>query len=548
VAHPEFPCLGRRSVFRRDAATLVVLDDLADTGDGGSLDTLGAALAQYADEVDPEGDLVSFVACFRGPVADEERDFEALLWGALQHLHDNDDAPWADGVAADPETPTSPSASPARPSSWSACTPTPRGWPAEPPCPRWSSTCTRSFERMRGDGRYQRTARHDPSSDPTSRASRTRWSATTARPRRHGSTPVAPVRPLDPTLRGRPGQRCRTGGRKPRLRRDGDRPAEQPVKPGPHALPAPGRAADARTAHPTNPGDGWTRIAPQSWRGRPSWLPADRSPCSTPVASRVSDLLPRGGRPRRGVFSVGPHHRLRQQHLRLDRLAARGRTGRASLARSSTTRWACTTSRSPRAARRPSTCSTPTSGRSAPLLLRQPLRGPRPLRCRPRPDRHHPQRLHGRMDRRPRRAALRPPADPEPGDTRCTIEARLPVDRRGWTACVGREVVTSGAARPSTGRSSGPPPAERTHPAVRGGPGFVSTPDRARCRDRRAGSLLDPLPAVTGPGGARRVGTGSFVEVTPCSSAFIPPGRAVAILGGVAASLGLVPSGRCSRS
>ena len=41
VAHPEFPCLGARSVFRRDAATLVVLDDLADTSPGGSLDTLG---------------------------------------------------------------------------------------------------------------------------------------------------------------------------------------------------------------------------------------------------------------------------------------------------------------------------------------------------------------------------------------------------------------------------------------------------------------------------------------------------------------------------
>ncbi len=105
VAHPEFPCLGARSVFRRDAATLVVLDDLTDTTPGGSLDTLGATLAQYAHEVDAEGDLVSFVACFRGPVPDEERDFEALLWGALQHLHDHDDAPWAAEVAADPDNP-----------------------------------------------------------------------------------------------------------------------------------------------------------------------------------------------------------------------------------------------------------------------------------------------------------------------------------------------------------------------------------------------------------------------------------------------------------
>lgn len=105
VAHPEFPCLGARSVFRRDAATLVVLDDLGDTAPGGSLDDLAAALARYADEVDPEGELVSFVACFRGPVPPDEEGFEALLWGALQHLHDADDAPWADDVEADPENP-----------------------------------------------------------------------------------------------------------------------------------------------------------------------------------------------------------------------------------------------------------------------------------------------------------------------------------------------------------------------------------------------------------------------------------------------------------
>ena len=79
VAHPEYPCLGARSVFRRDAATLVVLDDLGDTSPGGSLDTLGAVLAQYAHEVDADGDLVSFVACFRGPVPDDERGFESLL-------------------------------------------------------------------------------------------------------------------------------------------------------------------------------------------------------------------------------------------------------------------------------------------------------------------------------------------------------------------------------------------------------------------------------------------------------------------------------------
>ncbi|MEO7234920.1 MAG: guanitoxin biosynthesis heme-dependent pre-guanitoxin N-hydroxylase GntA, partial [Lapillicoccus sp.] len=42
---------------------------------------------------------------FRGPVPEAERDFEALLWSALQHLHDNDETAWAGGVASDPDSP-----------------------------------------------------------------------------------------------------------------------------------------------------------------------------------------------------------------------------------------------------------------------------------------------------------------------------------------------------------------------------------------------------------------------------------------------------------
>jgi FPC/CPF motif-containing protein YcgG len=105
VAHPEYPCLGARSVFRREAVTAVVLDDLSDGSPGGSLDQLGAALRRYVLDVDADGDLVSFVACFRAPAIDDERSFEAALWAALQHLHDHDDHPWAPGVAADPGNP-----------------------------------------------------------------------------------------------------------------------------------------------------------------------------------------------------------------------------------------------------------------------------------------------------------------------------------------------------------------------------------------------------------------------------------------------------------
>ena len=62
VGHPEYPCLGARSVFRRSAVTMVVLDDLDDTSPGGSLDRLAEALGTYAREVDQEGDLVNAAA------------------------------------------------------------------------------------------------------------------------------------------------------------------------------------------------------------------------------------------------------------------------------------------------------------------------------------------------------------------------------------------------------------------------------------------------------------------------------------------------------
>lgn len=156
VSHPEFPCLGARSVFRRDAATLVVLDDLADTSPGGSLDTLGGALAQYAQEVDVDGDLVSFVACFRGPLPDDEPTFEGLLWGALQHLHDNDDAPWADGVAADPDNPHFAFSVAGTAFFVVGLHPNASRVARRAPLPTLVFNLHEQFERMRGDGRYQR--------------------------------------------------------------------------------------------------------------------------------------------------------------------------------------------------------------------------------------------------------------------------------------------------------------------------------------------------------------------------------------------------------
>ena len=156
VAHPEYPCLGARSVFRRDAATVVVLDDLADTSTGGALDTLGAALATYAGDVDADGDLVSFVACFRDPAPEDEREFEALLWGALQHLHDNDDAPWAGGVAADPENPHFAFSVAGTAFFVVGLHPNASRVARRAPLPTLVFNLHEQFDRMRADGRYQR--------------------------------------------------------------------------------------------------------------------------------------------------------------------------------------------------------------------------------------------------------------------------------------------------------------------------------------------------------------------------------------------------------
>ena len=99
VAHPDYPCLGARSVFRRGAATLVLLDDMSNAE---SLTQLSEALTGFERASDPEGPFVSLVAAFRHPVIASEQDFENRLWSVLQHLHDSDDQPWADGVADDP--------------------------------------------------------------------------------------------------------------------------------------------------------------------------------------------------------------------------------------------------------------------------------------------------------------------------------------------------------------------------------------------------------------------------------------------------------------
>lgn len=102
VSHPEYPCLGARSVFRRDRATVRVYDELAAPS---VAEALLADLTGFAEGVDLDEGFASFVAVFRGPQIADEAQFEALLWAQLRALHAADDDGWAPDASADPDDP-----------------------------------------------------------------------------------------------------------------------------------------------------------------------------------------------------------------------------------------------------------------------------------------------------------------------------------------------------------------------------------------------------------------------------------------------------------
>jgi len=72
------------------------------TGAAATTPALLADLRGFAGSADPQGDLVSFVATFRGPRIATEQRFEELLWQQLQLLNDLDPEPWNPSVSRDP--------------------------------------------------------------------------------------------------------------------------------------------------------------------------------------------------------------------------------------------------------------------------------------------------------------------------------------------------------------------------------------------------------------------------------------------------------------
>ena len=99
VGGDDFPCLGARSVFRRDNAVVRVYEKLASDD---ATTALLADLAVFADGVDLDAGFASFVAIFRAPLLHSETHFEDLLWAQLRMLHAADGQAWNPDVSADP--------------------------------------------------------------------------------------------------------------------------------------------------------------------------------------------------------------------------------------------------------------------------------------------------------------------------------------------------------------------------------------------------------------------------------------------------------------
>ena len=104
VGHPDYVCLGARSVLHQASYHFGVYDALADLG---STRALAAHLEGFTQQGDIDDSFATFVACFREPRVIEELTFERLLWAQLQMLRD-EDAPhhgWSEEVEPDPDSP-----------------------------------------------------------------------------------------------------------------------------------------------------------------------------------------------------------------------------------------------------------------------------------------------------------------------------------------------------------------------------------------------------------------------------------------------------------
>jgi FPC/CPF motif-containing protein YcgG len=99
VDDPAYPCLGAKSVFHRDRATVRPFGELGTTETAAEL---LAELEEFSATTGRSAGLASFVAVFSGPAIAGEQQFEDLLWRQLQLVHDLDTEPWDPAVSHDP--------------------------------------------------------------------------------------------------------------------------------------------------------------------------------------------------------------------------------------------------------------------------------------------------------------------------------------------------------------------------------------------------------------------------------------------------------------
>ena len=102
VGQDDYPCLGAKSVFRRDAVTVRAYDTL---GTAPTASLLLSDLTAFATDGIPARGFASFLAAFRTPVITQEAQFERLLWRQLDLLAAADPVPWNHEVSADPADP-----------------------------------------------------------------------------------------------------------------------------------------------------------------------------------------------------------------------------------------------------------------------------------------------------------------------------------------------------------------------------------------------------------------------------------------------------------
>ncbi|MCK9488339.1 MAG: YqcI/YcgG family protein [Xanthomonadales bacterium] len=160
IADAAFPCVGAKGALAHDA---IQIQEYGALGSRANDAPLLRALTGFAAFVEqrPSDDatLHSFAAVFAGPLATDERRFEALLWAQLQRLHDLDvraGSRWASDVSDDPADAHFSLSLAGQPLFVVGLHPGASrqarrfGWPALVFNPH------RQFQRLRADGRYEK--------------------------------------------------------------------------------------------------------------------------------------------------------------------------------------------------------------------------------------------------------------------------------------------------------------------------------------------------------------------------------------------------------